>query len=136
MIAEFKELLNISCPMYDGRDGVNLLCAVNSVGLQLPDMKIKDEALNFLSTLGKTERFFLGVGFHKPHVPFHIPGNYLDRHDLKNFGHWGPLNRTADLPNVAWNPWMDLKKRDDIKKLDRFTEPPHEGKCLCPTMCT
>ena len=28
------------------------------------------------------------------------------------------MNRTINLPNVAWNPWMDLKKRDDIKKLN------------------
>lgn len=25
--------------------------------------------------------------------------------------------RPATLPTVAWNPWNDLRKRDDIKKL-------------------
>ena len=75
-----QEIVNISCPMYDGRYGLNLLCAVDvddgDFGQLLPDMKIKDEALKFLShssTLNET--FFLGVGFHKPHVPFHIPRN-------------------------------------------------------------
>ena len=42
----------------------------------------------------------------------------LDLHDLKKFDQPVSVNRTINLPNVAWNPWMDLKKRDDIKKLN------------------
>ena len=38
------EILNISCPMYNGKHERNLLCAVdvNDYGQLLPDMKIKD----------------------------------------------------------------------------------------------
>ena len=43
---------------------------------------------------------------------------YLDLHDLEKFKQSGAYNRTVNLPDVAWNPWMDLKKREDIKKLD------------------
>ena len=27
-------------------------------------------------------------------------------------------NKTENLPDVAWNPWMDLKKRQDIGVLN------------------
>lgn len=81
-------------------------------------MKIKDEALKFLSLQPKNETFFLGVGFHKPHVPFHIPRDYLDQHDdLAKFVALND-NYTEKLPDIAWNPWMDLKKRQDIAGLD------------------
>ena len=63
----------------------------------------------------KRRSFFLGVGFHKPHVPFHIPHQYLDLHNLGKFNEPVNTNRTENLPNIAWNPWMDLKKREDIK---------------------
>ena len=61
--------------MYNGKTAMNLLCAVDveNYGHLLPDMKIKDETLKFLSSQNPNEPFFLGVGFHKPHVPFHIP---------------------------------------------------------------
>ena len=61
------------------------------------------------------QSFFLGVGFHKPHIPFHIPHQYLDLHDLDKFAEPVNHNRTSDLPDIAWNPWMDLRRRDDIK---------------------
>ena len=51
----------------------------------------------------------------KPHIPFHIPRQYLDLHNLDKFNEPVNANRTENLPNIAWNPWMDLKKRDDIK---------------------
>ena len=113
-----KEILNISCPTFDGRHQQNLLCAVDvdNWGQRLPDMKIKDEALNFLSSVDDDETFFLAVGFHKPHVPFHIPREYLDRHPLDNF--YFNQSMPKDLPAIAWNPWMDLKRREDVKKLN------------------
>ena len=55
------------------------------------------------------------MGFHKPHIPFHIPHQYLDLHDLDKFAEPVNHNRTSDLPDIAWNPWMDLRRRDDIK---------------------
>ena len=78
---------------------MNLLCAVRTDDCEdddttvvLPDMKIKEETLKFLSKYSmsltgqaKNDAFFLGVGFHKPHVPFHIPAAYLEMHDLEKF---------------------------------------------------
>ena len=88
--------------MYDGSRRMNLLCAVrlaandddDTLEVVLPDMKIKDETLKFLSAmspLSPNNTFFLGVGFHKPHVPFHIPSGYLEQHDLKKFKQQGDL---------------------------------------------
>jgi iduronate 2-sulfatase len=126
-----QELLNISCPMFDGSRQVNLLCAVNVKNdddddddddqqqERLPDMKIKDETLKYLSSLDKNDSFFLGVGFHKPHIPFHIPREYLDWHDLRNIHEVvNPDRSPNDQPSISWNPWMDVKKRDDMKSLN------------------
>ena len=58
--------------MYDGSHKINVLCAVNiDNDDKLPDMKIKDETLKYLSlqsslnNKNKSKNFFLGVGFHK-----------------------------------------------------------------------
>ena len=41
--------------MYDGSHKINLLCAVNvDNGDKLPDMKIKDETLKYLSSMKKS----------------------------------------------------------------------------------
>ena len=48
-----------------------------------------------------------------------LPRQYLDLHDLNKFNISSVnSNRTVNLPSIAWNPWMDVKKRDDIKALD------------------
>lgn len=43
---------------------------------------------------------------------------FLDYHPLKNItlppNRWRP----SLLPDVAWNPWNDIRKRDDIKELN------------------
>ena len=91
--------------------------------------------------------FFLAVGFHKPHIPFKFPKEYLQLYPLgvclsyfdctscwyiiikkvclslvlshchitqifsdhiKNAKH---AHKPDGLPNIAWTPWMDLRKR-------------------------
>lgn len=105
------------CPD-DGEFKRNLLCGV-IVDLQpessLPDIQSAEKAREFLSEK-HTEPFFLGVGFYKPHIPFKFPVEYLDRHDINDFkkDHLRPI----DLPDVAWNPYNDLRERDDFKALN------------------
>ena len=72
------EILNISCPMYNGKHERNLLCAVDvdDYGQLLPDIKIKDSvwkfprnfwfsviSTNFVSTSHKqkAEKFFFSI---------------------------------------------------------------------------
>lgn len=66
------------CRGEDGELHANLLCAVNVTeqpGGTLPDMESVDEAVTLLKdwTQRDAGRFFLAVGFHKPHIPFRIP---------------------------------------------------------------
>ncbi|CAG9864334.1 unnamed protein product [Phyllotreta striolata] len=101
----------------------NLICPVvpeYQPSGTLPDLESSQEAERFLRNWrGITDGrpFFLAVGFHKPHVPFKFPVEYLDFHPLENVSL--PTNRwrPAGMPEVAWNPWNDVRKRDDIDKL-------------------
>lgn len=96
----------------------NLLCPV-IVDLQpestLPDIQSAEKARDFLAE-PHDEPFFLGVGFYKPHIPFKFPAEFLDRHDINDFRR--DHLRPSDLPDVAWNPYNDLRERDDFKTLN------------------
>lgn len=106
------------CVSEDGELQRNLLCPV-IVDLQpestLPDIQSAEKAREFL-TQHRDEPFFLGVGFYKPHIPFKIPIEYLDRHNIDGFkkDHLRPI----DIPDVAWNPYNDLREREDFKALN------------------
>lgn len=120
-------------PVCISDDGVlrrNLLCPVivdQQPESTLPDIQSAMRAREFLN---KTQRsyntkrrdeddddnqrpFFLGVGFYKPHIPFKFPREYLDLHDIDNFrtDHLRPI----DIPDVSWNPYNDLRERDDFR---------------------
>jgi len=102
----------------DGNLRRNLLCPV-VVELQpeetLPDIQSAEKAREFLSA-AHDKPWFLGVGFYKPHIPLKFPVEYLDRYDIDDFkkDHLRPF----ELPNVAWNPYNDLRERDDFKALN------------------
>lgn len=72
------------CINNNGSLARNLVCPV-VVDLQpdgtLPDLESVAEAVRFLKNKKSiTEKpFFLGVGFHKPHVPFKFPFEYLGK---------------------------------------------------------
>jgi iduronate 2-sulfatase len=107
------------CKSDDGELRRNLLCSV-VVDFQpegtLPDIESAIRAREFLSTTPNDKPFFLGVGFYKPHIPFKFPVEYLERHDIDDFrkDHLRPI----DIPLVAWNPYNDLRERDDVKSLN------------------
>ncbi|XP_018572452.1 iduronate 2-sulfatase [Anoplophora glabripennis] len=111
------------CIDKDGSLAQNLLCPV-IVDLQpketLPDLETLNESLYFLRNKNKitTKPFFLAVGFHKPHIPFRFPLQYLDYHPLKNITLPSNRWRPSLLPDVAWNPWTDIREREDIKKIN------------------
>ncbi|CAH0545961.1 unnamed protein product [Brassicogethes aeneus] len=109
------------CPNKDGTLGKNLICPVwvdNQPSQTLPDMESLKEAVSFISDYKKNDPYFLAVGFHKPHVPFRFPIEYLKYHPLEKIelpqNRWRP----SLLPTVAWNPWNDLRRRDDMKLLN------------------
>ncbi|CAG9762856.1 unnamed protein product [Ceutorhynchus assimilis] len=110
------------CTNSDGSLGRNLICPVvtefQPMGT-LPDIESMQEAVRFLRNHPSTNKpYFLAVGFHKPHIPFKFPQSYLDLHPLSNISLPSNTNRPSLLPDVAWNPWTDIRERDDIKKLN------------------
>lgn len=110
------------CKGEDGKLHANLLCAVNVTEQPegtLPDLEVTDEALRLLkSRVNDDVPFFLAVGFHKPHIPFRIPQEYLSLYPLDQMTLVPDPDVPAKLPTVAYNPWMDLRKRDDVQKLN------------------
>ncbi|GAB0089992.1 iduronate 2-sulfatase [Sergentomyia squamirostris] len=97
----------------------NLLCPVDVIsqpGHSLPDIQSVDEAISLLSNL--TEPYFLAVGLHKPHIPFRFPENFLRMHPLWKFREPDMNYKPYGMPNVAWNPFVDVRGRYDVKRLN------------------
>ncbi|CAG0888724.1 unnamed protein product [Cyprideis torosa] len=87
-------------------------------GKTLPDLQTADEASSFLLSYKMKKPFLLAVGFHKPHIPLKYPKQYDDLYPLEDI----PLPRVRTkpprMPEVAWNPWNDLRRREDVRSLN------------------
>lgn len=110
------------CRGEDGRLHENLLCAVN-VSQQpmqtLPDIESTDEAMSFLrSRANRDQPFFLAVGFHKPHIPFRIPQEFLSLYPVDHMTLAPDPDVPERLPLVAYNPWVDIRLREDVQRLN------------------
>ncbi|KAM4555558.1 iduronate 2-sulfatase isoform 2-T2 [Odontesthes bonariensis] len=120
--ASFRFEKEKMCKGEDGQLHANLLCAVNVTeqpGGTLPDLESTDEAVRLLKSRAKDDTpFFLAVGFHKPHIPFRIPQEYLSLYPLENMTLAPDPDVPQLLPPVAYNPWTDVRKRDDVQKLN------------------
>ncbi|KAM7389019.1 hypothetical protein PAMP_023019 [Pampus punctatissimus] len=120
--ASFKFEKEKMCKGEDGKLHANLLCAVNVTeqpGGILPDMESAGEAVRLLKSRTNSDRpFFLAVGFHKPHIPFRIPQEYLSLYPIDQMTLAPNPNVPKLLPPVAYNPWVDVRLRDDVQKLN------------------
>nr|XP_045621572.1 iduronate 2-sulfatase-like isoform X2 [Procambarus clarkii] len=109
----------------------NIYCPVQveqQPGRTLPDIETTEFATAWLqrwAAKGMTETktavkqpFFLAVGYHKPHIPLKFPWQFLDIYPIKSVPLAPNDRRPQGLPNVAWNPWNDLRYRDDIAALN------------------
>lgn len=95
----------------------NLICPVNidnQPEQTLPDIQSIDEAQRLISK-GFDKPYFIGVGLHKPHIPFRFPAEYLSYHDLTKFKNIQFDYLPNGLPIVAFNPYNDVRERDDMK---------------------
>ncbi|XP_031713605.1 iduronate 2-sulfatase isoform X3 [Anarrhichthys ocellatus] len=112
------------CKGEDGKLHANLLCAVDvseQPGGTLPDLESTEEAVRLLKSRaddGDNVPFFLAVGFHKPHIPFRIPQEYLSLYPIDEMALAPDPDVPTRLPPVAYNPWMDVRRRDDVQKLN------------------
>ncbi|XP_040904199.1 iduronate 2-sulfatase isoform X4 [Toxotes jaculatrix] len=120
--ASFQYEKKKMCKGEDGKLHANLLCAVNVTeqpGGTLPDLESTDEAVRLLkSSANDAVPFFLAVGFHKPHIPFRIPQEYLRLYPIEQMTLAPDPDVPKLLPPVAYNPWTDVRKRDDVQKLN------------------
>ncbi len=63
-----------------------------------PDGQMAAAAIQVMEAR-RDKPFFLAVGFHKPHDPFHAPRKYFDLYPLDTLPmHQPPADRTPDLP--------------------------------------
>ncbi|XP_054008489.1 iduronate 2-sulfatase isoform X1 [Hylaeus anthracinus] len=100
----------------------NLICPVQISSMPnktLPDIEILKEAKRFIQDQARSSKpFFLAVGFQKPHIPFKYPKKYLKYHPLHKFEVPTPYKWPKDISSIAYNPWIDLRKRKDIEALN------------------
>ncbi|XP_045480088.1 iduronate 2-sulfatase isoform X2 [Harmonia axyridis] len=112
------------CVNSNGMLSKNLLCPVrvfDQPGGTLPDLESLRSVLDFLKfqkNYVKDRPYFLAVGFHKPHIPYKFPEQFLNFHPIFKVNLPSNRRRPYSLPNVAWNPWIDIRNREDVKKLN------------------
>lgn len=108
----------------NGEKYENLYCPVNvndQPGKTLPDLQTIDQARAFLENypeeIDETSKpFFLAVGLHKPHIPFRIPEQYITLYPHVDLA--PNRQKPKEMPDVAWNPWMDIRSRHDVQELN------------------
>lgn len=100
----------------------NLVCPVNvktQPSHTLPDMQSIAEAKRLLHTFKRTQKpYFIAIGLHKPHIPFRFPSKYLRYHRIDKFQKNDFTHVPYNLPTVAYNPYNDIRRRDDVQHLN------------------
>ncbi|XP_017864354.1 PREDICTED: iduronate 2-sulfatase [Drosophila arizonae] len=83
----------------------------------LPDIESVTEALRFIDARKHSRQpYFLALGFHKPHINFRFPRQFLGKFPLSHFYNYTEdVLKPPDMPDVAWNPYTDVRSRDDFK---------------------
>jgi len=81
----------------------------------LPDGKTTDKAIEVLRAI-KDKRFFLAVGFLKPHLPFVAPKKYYDLYPRRNLSLADNPFPPKDVPRIALTNWGELRAYSDIPK--------------------
>ncbi|XP_068920342.1 iduronate 2-sulfatase [Petaurus breviceps papuanus] len=111
-----------TCKGQDEELHANLICPVDVADVPegtLPDKQSTEEAIRLLEKMKEMNRlFFLAVGYHKPHIPFRYPKEFQKLYPLENITLAPDPQIPAGLPPVAYNPWMDIREREDVQALN------------------
>ena len=79
----------------------------------LQDGQVADRAVKALGRL-QEKRFFLAVGFQKPHLPFTAPKKYFDLYDPDDLPVPEDVHRPVGSPSAAFTRWQELRGYADI----------------------
>lgn len=94
---------------------------------QLPDGETTDRAIELLRVL-TNQRFFIAVGFSKPHLPFVAPKTYFDLYPLESI----PLPENPfppkNAPEIAMHNYDEIRSYNDIPQEGSLTD--HKAKEL------
>lgn len=75
------------------------------------DGRIADGAIAALREIKDGKPFFLGVGFHRPHLPFVAPKKYFDLYDPAKLELTDVRNPPANGPTIALHSSFELRTR-------------------------
>ena len=71
--------------------------------LPLTDDQLAESAMQFIQNLPKEKPFFAAVGFHKPHLPFIFPAEFIKYYPPEKINlppnSFAPVN----MPPIAWH---------------------------------
>ncbi len=90
--------------------------AADTNDLAYPDGMIAERAVGKLEELKNNQPFFLGVGFHKPHLPFAVPEKYWDLYAPGTIQPSEILEPPEGAPAFAGTNWGELRNYAGVPK--------------------
>ena len=93
----------------------------------LPDDQIADHAIKTLRKVAPAavtgeNPFFVAAGFHKPHLPFVFPEEFLADYPLGTISLPDNPHAPSKMPPIAWSSYGELRSYQDIKSLNASGE--------------
>ena len=90
---------------------------------ELPDVQLAEHALDSLDSFSRdfkqnAKPFFLAVGFHKPHLPFVFPEEFLQYYPEKQISLPSNGHVPVNMPEIAWFDYKGLRHFHDIANLN------------------
>ena len=87
----------------------------------LEDMMIASQAVRKMNELAQSSKpFFLGVGFHRPHLPFLTPAKFYDHYPKKSIKMPPNYFTPEKMPEIAWSNSRELRSFTDIPTAQPF----------------
>ncbi|KAK7500512.1 hypothetical protein BaRGS_00008087, partial [Batillaria attramentaria] len=92
---------------------------VDETGGKLQDTVIADNAIAWMKNHAQhgNQPFFLAVGFHKPHLPWVFPKQYLSLYPLSHIHLAKYRTKPSNIPDYAWSDFGELRGYQDVASL-------------------